>query len=251
MPATIELECPNCGRTGHVPKEKAETRLVCKKCHVVFHMTSDGRALLGEPVSRDAAAPAAKAAKADKVRKEAAKKAAPRDETESPLSLITAKVNPKYVVPVVLAAIVGYAAYYIYDSIPVDNLIAKAEDAAQATLEDDAATLKALCSSAGSEPIDGWLKTIKSRIDAEKKNALNGEVGQTVLVELEDRKAKHGESVAYVTPVKFAAVGKARSSQPREIYYVWVLEKGVWKLDAEKTLDAIDGFADEAPAPPP
>src|SRR5947209_6580362 len=45
----VELECPKCGRGGGVPKEKVNTRLVCKKCHSVFYVTSAGRTILGEP----------------------------------------------------------------------------------------------------------------------------------------------------------------------------------------------------------
>src|SRR5262249_44706517 len=45
----IDLACPNCGRAGTIPREKINTRLVCKKCHVTFHMNTAGRTLLGEP----------------------------------------------------------------------------------------------------------------------------------------------------------------------------------------------------------
>ncbi|MCA1685067.1 MAG: hypothetical protein LC745_03615, partial [Planctomycetia bacterium] len=45
----IELECPNCARMGSVPNDKAHSRMVCKKCHMVFHMTPTGRTMLGEP----------------------------------------------------------------------------------------------------------------------------------------------------------------------------------------------------------
>src|SRR4051794_22207543 len=45
----IDLECPFCGRVGSVPREKANTKLVCKKCHMIFHMSPTGRALPGEP----------------------------------------------------------------------------------------------------------------------------------------------------------------------------------------------------------
>jgi hypothetical protein len=47
----IEMACPSCGRAGQVPKEKLYTRLVCRKCHIVFHVDSQGRPVLGEPVS--------------------------------------------------------------------------------------------------------------------------------------------------------------------------------------------------------
>src|SRR4051794_17130655 len=45
----IEMSCPSCGRAGQVPPEKLHTRLVCRKCHVVFHMEPSGRPVLGEP----------------------------------------------------------------------------------------------------------------------------------------------------------------------------------------------------------
>ncbi len=47
----IEMACPSCGRAGQVPKEKLQTRLVCRKCHMVFHVDSQGRPVLGEPAS--------------------------------------------------------------------------------------------------------------------------------------------------------------------------------------------------------
>jgi hypothetical protein len=47
----IEMACPSCGRAGQVPKEKLQTRLVCRKCHIVFHVDSQGRPVVGEPIS--------------------------------------------------------------------------------------------------------------------------------------------------------------------------------------------------------
>src|SRR5262245_35123227 len=46
-----ELSCPQCGRSGNVPRTKLDSRLVCKKCHAVFHMDKAGRVVLGEPHS--------------------------------------------------------------------------------------------------------------------------------------------------------------------------------------------------------
>ena len=45
----IEMKCPACGAEGRAPKEKVNTRLVCRKCLKVFHLTPTGRAVLGEP----------------------------------------------------------------------------------------------------------------------------------------------------------------------------------------------------------
>jgi hypothetical protein len=45
----IEMKCPGCGAGGRVPRDKANTRLVCKKCLRVFHLTPGGQTVLGEP----------------------------------------------------------------------------------------------------------------------------------------------------------------------------------------------------------
>jgi hypothetical protein len=47
--AMIEMSCPRCGAGGRVPREKMNTRLVCKKCLQVFHLTAGGHAVIGEP----------------------------------------------------------------------------------------------------------------------------------------------------------------------------------------------------------
>jgi hypothetical protein len=45
----IEMNCPACGAGGRVPRDKVGTRLVCKKCLQVFHLTPSGQAVQGEP----------------------------------------------------------------------------------------------------------------------------------------------------------------------------------------------------------
>lgn len=44
----IPIECPRCGKTGHVPPDRLGSRLVCKRCESVFHMDKGGRMILGE-----------------------------------------------------------------------------------------------------------------------------------------------------------------------------------------------------------
>ncbi len=59
----IEIKCPRCGAGGRVPREKKDTRLVCKKCLAVFHLSPGGATVLGEP-------PAPKDVPKEKVRAE-------------------------------------------------------------------------------------------------------------------------------------------------------------------------------------
>src|SRR5271168_1001252 len=47
----IEMACPRCGAGGRVPRDKLKTRLVCKKCLQVFHLTAAGVAVIGEPAA--------------------------------------------------------------------------------------------------------------------------------------------------------------------------------------------------------
>jgi hypothetical protein len=45
----IEMACPRCGAGGRVPRDRAGSRLVCKKCLQVFHLGPGNKALIGEP----------------------------------------------------------------------------------------------------------------------------------------------------------------------------------------------------------
>jgi hypothetical protein len=45
----IQMACPRCGAGGRVPREKVNSRLVCKKCLQVFYLTPAGQAVAGEP----------------------------------------------------------------------------------------------------------------------------------------------------------------------------------------------------------
>jgi hypothetical protein len=45
----MEMSCPQCGAGGRIPRNKINARLVCKKCLQVFHVTSGGQTVIGEP----------------------------------------------------------------------------------------------------------------------------------------------------------------------------------------------------------
>jgi hypothetical protein len=52
----IDMKCPSCGAGGRIPREKVNTRLVCKKCLRVFHVAPGGQSVLGEPAAAKSAA---------------------------------------------------------------------------------------------------------------------------------------------------------------------------------------------------
>ena len=68
----IEMSCPRCGAGGRVPNNKVNSRLVCKKCLQVFHLTPGGHAVMGEPPPP----------------KEAPKARAPREQVDLDLSAL-------------------------------------------------------------------------------------------------------------------------------------------------------------------
>ncbi|MGZ6057713.1 MAG: hypothetical protein ACXWOV_19350 [Isosphaeraceae bacterium] len=43
----LAIKCPACGAEGRASKEKIQTRLVCRKCLRVFHVTPSGKTVLG------------------------------------------------------------------------------------------------------------------------------------------------------------------------------------------------------------
>jgi hypothetical protein len=45
----IAMNCPSCGAEGRIPKDKVNTRLLCKKCLKSFHLTEDGKIHAGSP----------------------------------------------------------------------------------------------------------------------------------------------------------------------------------------------------------
>lgn len=45
----IEMSCPRCGAGGRVPRERVNSRLVCRKCLQVFHLGPGNKAIVGEP----------------------------------------------------------------------------------------------------------------------------------------------------------------------------------------------------------
>ena len=59
----IEMKCPGCGAGGRAPRDKMNTRMVCKKCLKVFHLSPSGTPVLGEP-------PASKNATKEKPKRE-------------------------------------------------------------------------------------------------------------------------------------------------------------------------------------
>jgi hypothetical protein len=96
----IDMKCPSCGAGGRIPREKMNTRLVCKKCLRVFHVTTGGNTVLGEP-----------AAPKDQPKAHPAREASRRDTVDrfDDVASTISKIRLPQVQPMTLAVIGGIA----------------------------------------------------------------------------------------------------------------------------------------------
>jgi hypothetical protein len=103
----IDMKCPACSAGGRVPKEKIGTRLVCKKCLTVFHLTPSGQAVLGEP-------PPTKVTHREKVSKEPTGYEAGDALEEMAAKLAKVKLPPPRTIAIVagIALVVGLVAWF-------------------------------------------------------------------------------------------------------------------------------------------
>src|SRR5262249_32631064 len=157
----IEMACPSCGRAGQVPKEKLYTRLVCRKCHVVFHVDSQGRPVLGEPIS-------------------AAAKTKKENEPKSPMKsmgipTITDLTNMatglwEYSFPVkpvlgVLGGLVGIYLVWSFLAGPGESVADTSKVVAEALARDDLSRLKSFATDETRDDVVRWYDAAHPRLE--------------------------------------------------------------------------------------
>jgi len=238
----IELDCPSCGRKGYAPHVQAESRLVCKKCQVVFHMTSTGRLELGEPpnsgrssrdTNRSTQATATKKAKA----------ATPRESAE--FGLPEFKVTPLQAKIGVGVAVLLAVGYFLIQDHPPEPLSYRAQKAADSVVADDLPSLKGLADSQAQDALAKWYETAHGKIEQLKKDSPGRPVMTTVLVNGEDRAAKAGAAVLYVnlgSPTGAAAKSTKAAKLTLEIPLLWTLSGNRWVLDGKKLEESAGGI---------
>jgi hypothetical protein len=243
----IDMKCPSCGAGGRIPREKVNTRLVCKKCLRVFHVNAGGVSVLGEP----APAHAAPAKSASKPGAAPAPRHAARHDTVERFDDITSKLS-RVKVPsldiriigalalVVLLAAVGY---WLFSR---QTLERQSEEIARAFVKSDMKTAIDLSVPETAMDTIQWY-SMRFKQYNELKLAFGGqEAGATIV----DKGEKDG--VAEVS-LLFSKGGVrfdgsifndmfqpnpslANTKQTLEIPLFWVKDFwGNWKLDGAKT----------------
>jgi len=240
----IELACPSCGRAGSIPREKINTRLICKKCHVAFHVNTAGRALLGEPHVE-------------------VPKAEPRHhegfhlpslpEIEG-LDGLTARLSDLSLrtVGVGVAVIVLLGGLIMFLTRPPESLAESARRTAEHFASDDLAYLKQVATAETIDDVVRWFDTVHPLLVKHRENWKGRDADIQVMVIGEDHKQRKGEAQAFIYPAKSkthvtevaaaadsATAGAPASQPPIDLRLHWVLDRsGTWKLDGLQTYQA-------------
>lgn len=231
---TIDLECPHCGAPGSAPKEKVHSRLVCKKCHTVFHLTPSGRAVPGEPPDPDA--------KHDHHHPHPA----PHKTDLDPLAVPS--VSRARMVAVLALALLGVGVYTVrsvpyWTAYPFENVTPKAEAVAAAIASGRADHYASDVLPGTEESASQFYHNTARRLAAVREKSPLKEIDSKVLVLEVDANQTVAQVVSYFTPKK----GNAHNQQiadavtedlPATLTEVtlWFSKdgQGKWRLDGRR-----------------
>jgi len=240
----IDLECPNCGRTGSVPNDKSNTRLVCKKCHIVFHVSPTGRSIMGEPP------PAGKEKDKDKVKTHAyghAVSVADLKQADWAEGFFQGSLQRvKGMVAVLVVGLLGLG-YMMFAGGTPDPLTLRAQQTADALVGGNESTVQGFSLSRTYDDTGKWYKLIASLLNDLKKASMDRKTQASVFIVEEDHASKRGAAMIMFTPESGAAPGKTTAKEAghasadqaiKEVMTYWVLERGYWRIDGSKTAQA-------------
>src|SRR4051794_11120772 len=150
------MKCPACKVAGRTSKDKINTRLVCRKCLAVFHITPTGRAVLGEPPQATVTS-----------------SKAPRDKFALDLSLELPpwlrRVTDVVFAPRVLAVVGGllllFGGYTAYLKLRGESLQERTEKLARAAVIGDLGTLLELTTEGTGDDMIKWYTAVRPQCD--------------------------------------------------------------------------------------
>ena len=235
------MKCPSCGAGGRIPNEKVNTRLVCKKCLRVFHVTPAGNTVLGEPaVPKEQPKPRStrESTRQDSVQS--------FDELTSKLSKIRLpEVQPTtlgLIAAIILLSTVGY--WFIFYK---QSLATRTESVARAIVKSDMKTVIDLAAPGTEMDTMRWYHDVyKSYLDL--KLALAGqEAGISIQLPGEDKGGTTRVNLLFSKDgLRFDGSlfndalqpnpSLSRPSQSLDVPLFWVKDIwGNWHLDGTKT----------------
>ena len=237
----IEMKCPACGVGGRVTKDKVNTRLICKKCLKVFHVTPTGRTVLGEPPQ--AAVSTVKA---------------PREKVEFDFGLDVppwlgrfAKFvfSPKVLAVVggLILVVGGYIAISIFRG---ESLQERTVRMARAAVMGDLGTLLELTVSGTGDEMLKWYVSVRPQCDALKGALQTQSPFVEVVVNKEDTNNGTASVVARInteepltrtgTQIPGASINSFAPNKSIDLPLELTSEgMGGWRLDGKRTFEAI------------
>lgn len=232
----IQLECPSCHRAGSIRRLQTNIRLVCKKCHAVFHMHQDGRAVLGEPPM--------------------ALKKADRSQKFSKLTksfslgdwksyLPDGELSPKK--GMVLFAGLGFilAIVLLLNRSP-EGLDTLATSTVNAFVNNnDSGRLKAIATPSTAEFVEEWAEAVRPQLDKLRKKSEGSDISVSIVVIDQNKRKRKGQVTAFLSSGLGSVVAAqststgGRPQPPLELPIFWILDRwGHWRLDGRQTLMA-------------
>lgn len=237
----IELACPKCGRGGSIPNQKINSRLVCKKCFVVFHMNTAGRTILGEP---NIEAPRAEAQNST-----LSSRLPSADDFANLKDSLTSFTPKQLGIGAGALAVLGIA-WMIFSQAP-ESLSDCTTATAIRFAADDLGYLKEIATKDTVDDIVRWFDTVHPKLVKIRSQWKSKEAEVRVMVIDENRKQRSGEAEAFVYPVGSSGSSNALASnggtssspvEPLELKLHWTLDKsGRWRLNGLRTFQLAGG----------
>jgi hypothetical protein len=234
----FEIECPACGAAGRAPKGKIQTRLVCRKCLKVFHVTPSGKAVLGEPPATGQTATAVSPGKAvpDLTQKVDQWLDRASKGFFSPKSWILTTVGL-----VLLAVAAVFFSFWRPDSL--ENRVAQA---ARAAVQGDRRTIQELAATGHGDAVDAWYLSIRPKCDELLQRLGSGKLTVETKITLQDPGHQWADVVAQVSTeeglerkgnvLPDASIVEIPASQPFSLPMAWKIDgMAGWRLDGGRT----------------
>jgi hypothetical protein len=233
----IDMKCPACGAEGRAPNDRINTRLVCRKCVSVFHVTPSGRAVLGEPANSAAAAmPAHGVPAPDGTQK-----------VDQWIERTTASVfSTRSLLIASAVLLIGFAIAFISMRRP-ETLQDRVRKAAVAAVQGDLQTIRQMAATGSNDDLVKWYQQVRERCDSIRLQLGTGKLVVEVDVRQEDLKQGVAETVAQLdTEDHLSRKGNALPDPSQLIYETQSVSLPVawrsegwsgWKLDARRSME--------------
>jgi hypothetical protein len=244
----VAINCPACGAEGRVPKGKILTRLVCKKCLKVFHVTPSGKTVLGEPPATGQTATAFSPGTAQPDRTQKVDQWFDRASKRlfSPTSLI------------LTVGLILLAAAAVYFSVwRPESLEYRVAQAARAAVQGDRRTIQELAATGSGDAVDAWYLSIRPKCDELLQRLGSNKLTVETTVTLQDPGQQWADVVAHVSieeglerkgnVLPDPSIVEIPASQSCSLPMAWKIDgMAGWRLDGGRTRE----LSKPAPAAP-